>query len=116
MTFKKFEELFKTKYPEAMLFAHGKVAGTEKNGKVTVAFTPEGKAYEYYGAYEDILNRIGIQVISKARLEEVEAILRQYKEWHGQPNVLLGGTSDYSNEIAHYEKKIADIKESYIIV
>ena len=123
MTFKKFEELLKTKYPEAGACMHSKFAGTEHNKKVEIHFTPEGKCYEYYGAYEDILNRLGMKVISKSRLASEESALRRYKEMQGKPDPFFGifnsddnGVLDYSKEITEYEERIARLKRDYIIV
>ena len=116
MTFNKFESLFLAKYPEGKVFKHGEFAQTERNKKVAVVFNGNGKVYEYYGAYEDILARVGIKVISKARLHNLEMTLAHYKEWHGKPWSLFGATADYSKEIERYTADIEDIKANYIIV
>lgn len=115
MTFKKFEELFKTKYPEGEVVAHGQFGGTERNKKTTVIFKPEGKCYEYYGAYEDVLCRVGIDVISKHRYQSMKASLEWYKKDHGTPK-LFGGTVDHSETIARLTKEIEDIEKNTIIV
>ena len=116
MTFKRFEELFLTKYPNGEVIGHGKFAQTERNKKTTVIFNPNGKCYHYYGAYEDILNRLGIKVYSESRLHSLEMSLKHYKEWHGQPSLFGDGVDDYSAEIKRLESDIADIKENYVIV
>lgn len=116
MTFKRFEEIFKSKYPEAECCMHGKFGGTEHNKKIVIYFTPDGKCYEYYGAYEDVLNRLGIKVITKSRLYSEEAALERYKNMNGTPSLFGDGPLDYSKEIAEYEERIARIKSDYIIV
>lgn len=119
MTFEKFESIFKTKYPEGMVIAHGKFGGTEHNNKTAIVFNSSGKVYEYYGAYEDILNRIGVKCISLSRLNDFKAALKRAKDLHGKPNPFsLFDTCllDESQEIERLEKIIKDIEENYIII
>ena len=114
MTFKKFQSLFETKYPDGWVHPHGRYGGCEKNMKVTLSFSPNGKSYSYYGAYEDILCRIGINVISKERLAEVEQRLETVKKWNGTED-FFGGIMDTTQEIKELEKRIADYKSNWII-
>lgn len=117
MTFKKFEELFKTKYPYGSVCRHGDFGGAEKNKKIAVTFDDRPayvKAYLYYGAYEDVLNRVGIPVISKDRLCGMEYSLEEYKRMHG--GIFLGKVLDYSKEIATLEAEIEEIKATRVIV
>jgi hypothetical protein len=115
MTFKKFEELFKSKYPSGAVCRHGEFAQTEKNKKVALAFSEASKVYEYYGAYEDILCKIGIPCISKERLSSLKQTLNQYKEWHGEED-FFGGVRDCSDDIAKYTAEIENYSKNYIIV
>ena len=115
MTFKKFEELFMAKYPNGRVCRHGEFAQTEKNKKVALVFSETSKVYEYYGAYEDILNKVGIPVISKERLASLEQTLEQRKRWHGTES-LFGGVMDYSADIAKYTAEIENYKKNYTIV
>lgn len=114
MTFKRFEEIFHSKYPDGEVIAHGKLGGTEKSKKTTVVFCKHGRSYSYYGAYEDVLTRIGFKVISRQRLGELKARLEQYKEWHGTDN-FFGGTCDYREEIRAITEEIKEYEEEYII-
>ena len=114
MTFKKFEEIFRSKYPDGFVAPHGKAGGTEKNKKTYVTFEQYGKAYEYYGAYEDVLSKIGINVISKERLAECEARLDQLRKWDGTDD-FFGGQVDNSKEIEELLKRIELYKAEYII-
>ena len=116
MTFNKFEEIFRSKYPDGVIAMHGKAGGTEKNKKVYVAFQPSGKAYMYYGAYEDVLCKMGFNVISKERLAEVKLHLETEKERHGKPNMFFGGVVDNSEEIARLEKMIAEYESGEWII
>lgn len=115
MTFAKFNELFKSKYPEGEVVQHGKFGGTEKNKKTTVIFVPGGKCYEYYGAYEDVLNRVGIKVISQSRFHDKQSCLESYKKWNGR-EALFGGRFDYNKEIVRLECEIKEILDNYVIV
>ena len=121
MTFQKAQEIFATKYPEGELVQHGKFGGTEKNRKITVIFHRNttgyngSKCYEYYGAYEDVLCRIGFKVISKERLAEMKLRLETVKEWHGKAG-FFGGVVDNSEEIARLEKRIAEYESGEWII
>jgi len=125
MTFQRFEEIFKTKYPDATAVMHGKFGGTDRNNKVAIYFKPDGKVYEYSGAYEDILCKLGIKVMSQSRFNERVQELKRYKEMHGTENIFSGIFEvdtekdkffDFSEEIAECEKNIEYIKANYIIV
>lgn len=115
MTFKKFQSLFATKYPDGWVHPHGKYGGCEKNMKVTLSFSPNGKSYSYYGAYEDILCRVGINVISKERFSELEMRLERLNEWNGTDD-FFGGVIDNTEAIQKLESQIAEYKANWIIV
>ena len=116
MTFQKAHEIFMTKYPEGELVQHGKFGGTEKNQKITVIFKRGGRCYEYYGAYEDVLCRIGFKVISKERLAETEIRLCDLKARHGKKCEFFGeNTIDNSDEIARVEAFLQEVHDNYII-
>ncbi len=115
MTFREFEKLFKSKYPEGDVTAHGKFGGTERNNKTTVVFGRGGKCYEYYGAYEDILCRCGIKVISKSRLRDIECALERYKKWDGKVS-LFGTVCNHKQDIARLEEELKNIHKNYIVV
>lgn len=116
MTFQKAHDIFMTKYPEGEIFQHGKFGGTQKNMKITVVFNRGGRAYEYYGAYEDVLCRIGFKVISKERLAEEEIRLHDLKERHGKVCEFFGThVIDNSEEIARTEAFLQEVHDSYII-
>ena len=117
MTFKKFEELFKTKYPEGEVLRHGGMGQTRTTGQASVIFKPDGKVYDYYGAYEDILCRIGIKVISKARVRHAEQALERYRKDHNTPKLFADqGNYDFSEQIAELEDWLDKIYAEYIIV
>ena len=118
MTFKKFESLFKEKYPNGTVYPHDVyehgVPGRVQ--KVAVEFAPGGKVYKYAGAYEDILCRMGINVISKERFAEIESNLNHMQELHGSADEFFGGVFDCSASIATLTAEIEKYRSEYIIV
>ena len=114
MTFKKFEEIFLSKYPEGCISMHAKSGSSVKGNKVSVAFAPTGKVYEYAGAYEDVLSKMGFKVISKERLAEVEMRLATLVERNGKP-CFFGGVVDNTAEIVRVEAFLKEVKDSYIV-
>lgn len=120
MTFKKFEELFHQKYPDGQVWMHDEFCHGQSRcrQKVAVVFKPQTKVYMYAGAYEDILNKVGISVISKQRFAELLARLEQYKRWqddHGGTDGFFGIPVDYSKDISKLEAEIEQIKKDCII-
>lgn len=117
MTFRRFEEIFKTKYPTGNVWMHDKFAAHSGNRqKVAVEFVPHGRVYLYRGAYEDILCRIGIKTISKARLSELVNHLESLKRKHGDPDVFFGmGYTDNMRSIMKAEALLAEISRDYVI-
>lgn len=117
MTFKNFESLFKGKYPNGTVlphdvFEHG-VPGRIQ--KVAVTFTPDGKTYMFRGAYEDILCKIGINVISKERFSELESRLASLKDMDGKADEFFGGVFDCSESIAQLTAEVENYKKNYVI-
>ena len=117
MTFKKFQSLFATKYPDGRVWMHDEfehgVSGRRQ--KVAVEFKPHGKVFMYSGAYEDILCKIGINVISKERFHELEVNLDHLKELNGTTDEFFGGLWDCTEAISTLEKRIEDYKANWII-
>lgn len=113
MTFKRFEEIVKGKYPEAELFAHGEFSGNKIN--VAIVFEPHGKVYKYNGTYCEVLNRIGIKAIYKHDLESYRATLEMFKRTNGTEG-FFGEVIDNTESIANIERDIADFEQNYIIV
>jgi hypothetical protein len=118
MTFKNFENLFKGKYPDGTVFAHDVfehgVPGRIQ--KVAIVFENGGKVYKYRGAYEDILCRIGINVISKERFNSLSETLSRMIETDGAQDEFFGGTIDNSAEIARLSAEVERYRRDYIIV
>ena len=116
MTFKKFQSLFATKYPDGEVFPHDVFCHGEsgKIQKVGVVFKPNGKVFMYRGAYEDILCKIGINVISKERFSELEMRLERLNEWNGTDD-FFGGVIDNTEAIQKLESQIAEYKANWII-
>lgn len=123
MTFKRFEEIVKQKYPKAQLFKHGEMAGNCIN--VAVVFEPNTKVYQYNGNYCEVLNKLGIKAIYKHHYENKKRELERLKSKHGKPidNMFIFADEDdddcivdYSKEIEWYTNDIADIEQNYVIV
>lgn len=115
MTFMRFEEIFKSAFPEGEVFSHGEFGGTEKSMKTTAVFAPGGKCYSYYGAYDIVLQKMGLKVISKERFREMEIRLEDLKARNGKEDSFFGFTVDCSKEIEELEKKLGEYRRDYII-
>ncbi len=115
MTFKTFEDLLHTKYPEAGACPHGKFGGTSRTNQVEINFTPAGKCYCYYGSYQDILLRLGIKVVYQADIDRAKRHIARLKSEHGQPG-LFGGIRDLSNEIQEWEEYLTKIESGEYII
>ena len=118
MTFNRFKELLNTQYPEAHACAHGKFGGTEGNGKVEINFTPNGKCYCYYGSYQDILKKVGINVAYRADIDAAERRLARLIEEDGTENpfsLFNRELIDNSAEIARQQEYLDSLR-SYILV
>ena len=113
MTFKRFEEIVKSKYPEAELFSHGEFAGNKIN--VAIIYEPYGKVYKYNGTYCEVLNRIGIKAIYKHDVESYRATLEMFKRTNGTEG-FFGKVIDNTESISNIERDIADFEQNYIIV
>ena len=116
MTFKRFEEIVKSKYPEAEVFSHGEFErGVRSKINVTVIFEPHGKCYHYNGTYCEVLNRLGIKAIYKHDLESCRATLEMYKRTNGTEG-FFGNKIDNTESIANIEADISNFEKNYIIV
>lgn len=113
MTFKRFEEIVKGKYPKAEVFSHGEFAGNKVN--VAVIFEPNTRVYKYNGTYCEVLNKIGIKAIYKHDLENVRGVVEMLKRSNGTKG-FFGDIIDNTEMIAKYEVDIANYEQNYIIV
>ena len=121
MTFKAFQTIFLSKYPNGEAIPHGALAGTEGTLKTSIVFKPGGRCYSYKGAYEDVLCKLGINTISKERLHGMEKQLVRLIYENGKTEESCFDDDepwviDWSREIAELESRLADIKANYIIV
>ena len=118
MTHKKFEELFHTKYPNGTTYAHD----VFENGvpgrvqKVAVEFVPGGKVYKYAGAYEDILCKIGVNVISKERFYNLVDNLSRRIEENGKKDEFFWFMVDNTEEIERLTAEVEKYRNNYLIV
>ena len=102
MTFKKFVEIAAAHRPDAVVHAHKSFGGVQD---IAIYFkNPDGshsKVYSYRGSYADVLNRLGIKVITQTDVATAESQLRMAKEAHGKPGLFTKKTRDCSEEINH---------------
>ena len=103
MTFKKFAEIAAAHRPDAIVHAHGSFGGVQD---IAIYFKhPDGResrVYSYRGSYADILNRLGIKVITQTDVATAEAQFRMAKKAHGKPGLFSKGMiRDRSEEIEH---------------
>lgn len=117
MTFNTFNQILTDHIPTAHAVMHGKFGGTEKNKKVSISFTENGKVFEYYGAYEDILTKIGILTISKDRFECLTSRLARLECENGTEDEFFGlGTFNYDKEISDLKTEIKNYEDNYLII
>ena len=118
MTFKRFEEIFKSRYPNGTVYMHDEFCHGEagKRHKVGVEFFPNGKVYMYSGAYEEVLCKMGIKTISKERLAALEESIEYLKRRHGDVDIFFGlGYIDNMREIMEREAFLAEVHRDYVI-
>ena len=100
MTFKKFAEIAAAYRPDAVVHAHKSFGGVPD---VAIYFKrPDGqksRVYSYRGSYADILNRLGIKVITQTDVATAEEQLRIAKNAHGQVGLFSRKIIDNSEEI-----------------
>ena len=64
----------------------------------------ENRIYRYKGSYSDILNRLGIKVVTREDYESTRWLLDHAREMHGKISLFSGKPQDRSREIAEYEE------------
>ena len=64
----------------------------------------ENRIYRYKGSYSDILNRLGIKVVTREDYESTRWALERAREQHGKISIFSGKPQDRSREIAEYEE------------
>ena len=110
MTFKKFAEIAAAHRPDAVVHAHKSFGGVQD---IAIYFKKEdglhSKVYSYRGSYADVLNRLGIKVITQTDVATAEAQLRMAKEAHGKPGLFTKKTRDCSEEI----EKLTELLRRY---
>lgn len=115
MTFAKFEELVKGKYPNARVFKHG----SKINVGVCFEYAENSKfskTYQYNGTYCEVLNQLGIKAIYKHEYDTLVYALENAKKRNGTKNIFVGGTIDCSGEIEEYTNRLNEVNANYVIV
>ena len=108
MTYKTFAAIAATYRPDVEVTRHN---GFQEQSGVGVVFRQsnrtsggENRIYRYKGSYSDILNRLGIKVVTREDYESTRWLLRQAREQHGKISLFSGKPQDRSREIAGYEE------------
>jgi hypothetical protein len=137
MTFTRFEEIIKEKYPKAVVTSHrgnGRYCGNNGNATtVCMRFNGEySKTYKYNGTYCDILNKLGIKTIYKHDYDALITAFNKEKENNDDSGIIALYSQLYpyltkdeviekaarihTNKIADYTNRLNDIELNYIIV
>ena len=108
MTFKKFAAIAAAHRPDAVVHAHASFGGVPD---VAIYYIREdgthSKVYSYRGSYADILNRLGIKVVTEADLRTAEHLLEMAIRSHGKPGLFNKGTvRDNTKEIDELRNRI----------
>ena len=111
MTLHQFEALLLSKKPAASVAPHNTCHGPNYR-RVSIAFTPGGKLYEYTGSYGAILARFGIQTIEQPELD----FLRKQLDWYHHPVDHGFGIVDHSDDIREIERTLEDVRNGKIIL
>lgn len=116
MTYKTFAAIAATYRPDVEVTRHN---GFQEQSGVGVVFRGddcslagntdhhserENHIYRYKGSYSDILNRLGIKVVTREDYENTRWALERAREQHGKINIFSGKPQDRSREIAEYEE------------
>ena len=108
MTFAKFAAIAAAYRPDVEVTRHN---GFQEQSGVGVVFRQfngssggGNRIYRYKGSYSDILNRLGIKVVTWEEYESVRFSLQHAREQHGKVNIFSGKPQDRSREIAEYEE------------
>ena len=116
MTFEKFNELFKRKYPQGDvdLLLHSTLG--DRYNRVSIKFKPNGKSYHYSGTYTHILNRVGINAITNADLNTIKDHIECLKRTNGKPNPIstTNHVRDNTEEIIKWETQLKEYETSYL--
>ena len=100
MTFQKFTAIAAAKRPDVRVHAHKAFGGVHDVAVIFIRDGKESKVYSYRGSYADILNRLGIKVITRADVATVEEQLQRAIANNGRQNVFTKKAMDTTDEIA----------------
>lgn len=104
MKFVDFENIVKSKYPNAEVFKHGEFSGNKINVAIIFdATSPRAKVYKYNGSYVDVLNKLGFNACYRHDIVSVENTISMLQRTHGTEG-FFGDTIDNTESIAKYRK------------
>lgn len=107
MTNERANEILKTKYPEAEIYAPGTMGGVP-NGRIALTFDPNGKVYSYVAQnYAQVLNKLGFNVIYKDHANYLESHIETLEK-----EIALGGYDDiFTGEWIRFTDKEIESKK-----
>lgn len=111
MTFAEFEDIVHSERKD--IFSVSQKSKTQNNG-VMVTFCEGGKGYIYKGTYQDILKKLGIEILGKEEklkaLINLRAQLDCAKKTHNTIGIFSRKVLDNSQKIADLERRIAAVE------
>ena len=114
MKFVDFENIVKSKYPNAEVFKHGEFAGSKINVAVIFdATNPLAKVYKYNGTYVDVLKRLGFKACYRHDVNSVEKTIEMLKRTNGKEG-FFGDIIDNTENILKYQKILDDMLQMII--
>lgn len=120
MTFARFEELVKEKYPKAKLYKYQEFSNNEIS--VGIIFDGTNQGYRYCGTYFKVLNELEIKTIHKQNYEylinALEKSLIELKSTNGIEieDEFFNGQINNSRQIERLTNELNDIRTNYVIV
>lgn len=118
MTYQKFKAIAEKYRPDIKVSQHGDYCTGKSRYTLGIIFYRDGKesrVYNYSGTYAEILNRLGIPVITKSDYMTTVNQLEYYKESNGTICPFFGIINDFSEQIKEYEEKIKYFNSDKVI-
>ena len=118
MTFKTFEAIAAEHRPDVVVHADKTFGGVPD---IAVYFKrtdgTHSKVYSYRGSYQQVLNRLGIKVVSKSDIHNIKYQIELLNARNGKPNLFTKRIINNSTEIARLQAQLEEMNSGeYIIV
>lgn len=109
MTYKQFEAIAKAYRPDVRVSRHGTFCEGRSKWTLGIVFIgkdgKESRVYDYAGTYQEVLEKLGIETVTKEQIKTAEEMLAEFKAEHGKKG-LLGNTINNEYFIKQYEDKL----------